>query len=50
MIVLKNVWEGLEIYVTFYNNVDMHLNYGIIQQCIKTISCIYPHDYLLEEC
>ena len=29
--------------------VDMHFNKGILQQCIRTISNIYPHEYLLSE-
>jgi hypothetical protein len=28
----------------------MHFNKGILQQCIKTISNIYPNDTLLIEC
>jgi hypothetical protein len=27
----------------------MHFNKGILQQCIKTIANIYPHEYLLQE-
>lgn len=30
-------------------NLYMHFSKGIMQQCIKTISNIYPHEYLLEE-
>lgn len=27
----------------------MHFNKAIIQQCIKTISNIYPHKFLIEQ-
>ena len=39
-------WKFLYI----FGNIDMHFNKGILQQCIKTISNIYPHEYLLGEC
>ena len=31
------------------SNFSMHFNKAIIQQCVKTISNIYPHQYLLDQ-
>ena len=43
------MYDVLEKCIRRSQNTLMHFSKGILQQCIKTVANIYPHDYLLQE-